>query len=228
MEAKFFAYKKNKVVPQAVCIRSSSTNQQQHVHMVGKDNWFDRLAINHLSKCVQHATGVRNNKSGYESLVEAAMVASHKFDPIQQRHLVIQALHTTLPNFIFSLTRMLPPSKFTRQVFAAFTTFFFAWLIGPSQVRESEVNGRREKNVVYVTKCRFLEETNCVGMCTNLCKIPTQSFIKDSMGMPLTMIPNFDDMSCEMIFGKDPPPLSDDPALKQPCYQLCTNFKLRD
>ncbi|MED6106776.1 Beta-carotene isomerase d27, chloroplastic [Stylosanthes scabra] len=101
--------------------------------MVYKDNWFDRLAINHLSRCVQDATGVRNNKSGYESLVEAARVASQKFDPIQQRHLVIQALNTTLPNLLFEFTRMLPPSKFTRQVFAVFTTFFFAWLIGPSQ-----------------------------------------------------------------------------------------------
>ncbi|XP_020981393.2 beta-carotene isomerase D27, chloroplastic-like [Arachis duranensis] len=237
MEAKFFPYnntllrtrcsskphlmmkrKPDVIVAMHTRHHRSSSDESSLIH---KDNWFDLLAINHLSRCVQDATGLRNSKSGYESLVEAATAASQKFDPIQQRQLVIQALHTTLPNFIFSFTKMLPPSKFTRQVFAAFTTLFFAWLIGPSQVRELEVNGKREKSVVYFKKCRFLEETNCIGMCTNLCKIPTQSFIKDSMGMPVTMVPNFDDMSCEMIFGQDPPLLIDDPALKQPCYKLC-------
>ncbi|KHN03832.1 hypothetical protein glysoja_011061 [Glycine soja] len=32
---------------------------------------------------------------------------------------------------------------------------------------------------------------------------------------------DFDDMSCEMIFGQDPPESTDDPALKQPCFKLC-------
>jgi hypothetical protein len=40
------------------------------------------------------------------------------------------------------------------------------------------------------TPCRFLEETNCVGMCTNLCKIPSQTFIKHSLGMPVDMVPS--------------------------------------
>ncbi|KAK7285284.1 hypothetical protein RJT34_20049 [Clitoria ternatea] len=191
-----------------------------------KDNLFDRLAINHLSKSVQAATGLSNNKSGYESLVEAATVAKLKFNPIQQQEVVIQALHRAFPKPILSLIKtLLPPSKLSREYFAAFTTLFFAWLVGPSEVRESEVNGRREKNVVYVRKCRFLEETNCVGMCINLCKMPSQSFIKDSLGVPVNMVPNFDDMSCEMIFGQDPPASTDDPALKQPCYKLCKAYK---
>ncbi|XP_029129234.1 beta-carotene isomerase D27, chloroplastic isoform X2 [Cajanus cajan] len=161
------------------------------------DNLFDRLAINHLSKSVQAATGLSNNKSGFESLVEAATVAKHNFDPIQQQEVVIQALHKAFPKPILSF------------------------------VRESEVNGRREKNIVYVKKCRFLEETNCVGMCINLCKMPSQKFIKDSLGMSVNMVPNFDDMSCEMIFGQDPPAQIDDPALKQPCYKLCNYFIAR-
>jgi len=32
---------------------------------------------------------------------------------------------------------------------------------------------------------------------------------------------DFDDMSCEMIFGEEPPESTNDPALKQPCYKLC-------
>ncbi|KAH7517282.1 hypothetical protein FEM48_Zijuj09G0047000 [Ziziphus jujuba var. spinosa] len=67
----------------------------------------------------------------------------------------------------------------------------------------------------------FLEQTNCVGMCNNLCKIPSQTFIKESLGMPVYMVPNFEDMSCEMIFGQEAPASKDDPALNQPCYKLC-------
>lgn len=37
---------------------------------------------------------------------------------------------------------------------------------------------------------RFLEGTNCVGMCTNLCKMPSQTFIKQSLGMPINMVPS--------------------------------------
>lgn len=189
---------------------------------VYNDNRLERIAINHLSQSVQASTGLRNSKSGYESLVEAARMASRKFNPIQQREIVIQALQRAFPRPILSLIKaLLPQSKVAREYFAAFTTVFFAWLVGACEVRESELNGRREKNVVHIKKCRFLEESNCVGMCVNLCKMPSQVFIKDSLGMPVNMVPNFEDMSCEMIFGQDPPASTDDPALKQPCYKLC-------
>lgn len=34
---------------------------------------------------------------------------------------------------------------------------------------------------------------------------------------------DFDDLSCEMIFGQEPPAITEDPAFKQPCYKLCNN-----
>ncbi|KAK4560239.1 hypothetical protein RGQ29_009137 [Quercus rubra] len=201
---------------------SPNIAQEARKTSVYNDRWFDLIAINHLSQSVQAATGLRNGMSGYESLVEAARVASQKFNPIQQREVVIKALERAFPRPILYLIRtLLPPSKFAREYFAAFTTVFFAWLVGPCEVRESEADGRREMNIVHIKKCRFLEETNCVGMCTNLCKIPSQTFIKDSFGIPVNMVPNFEDMSCQMIFGQDPLDLTDDPALKQPCYKLC-------
>ncbi|XP_015891384.3 beta-carotene isomerase D27, chloroplastic [Ziziphus jujuba] len=188
------------------------------------DSWFDRIAIDYLSKSVQSATGLMNRKSGYESLVEAASMAARNFGPLKQHEVVIQALEKAFPRPILSLIKMLlPQSKFAREYFAIFTTLFFAWLVGPCEVRESELNGRREKNVVRIKKCRFLEQTNCVGMCNNLCKIPSQTFIKESLGMPVYMVPNFEDMSCEMIFGQEAPASKDDPALNQPCYKLCNN-----
>ncbi|XP_028758424.1 beta-carotene isomerase D27, chloroplastic-like [Neltuma alba] len=223
------AYRKLKHKPRYPCVVGVVTRpadgikEETRQTNVYKDNWFDRLALHHLSKNVQKASGLYNSKSGYDSLVEAATVVSQKFNPSQQREIVIQALDRSFPRPILSFIRtVLPRSRLAREYFAAFTTLFFAWLVGHCEVRESEVNGIREKNVVHIKKCRFLEQTNCVGMCVNLCKMPSQSFIKDSLGMPVNMVPNFDDMSCEMIFGEDPPASTDDPALKQPCYKLCS------
>ncbi|WOK99242.1 hypothetical protein Cni_G07954 [Canna indica] len=206
-----------------------------------EDNWFDRIAIHYLSMAVQATTGITNKNEGYESLVEAAIMISKKFDTIAQQELVTQSLQKAFPSAILKMASylctyffqlisfskvkiLLPPSRFAREYFAAFTTLFFPWLIGRCEVRKSDVEGKTEKNVVYIPKCRFLESTSCVGMCTNLCKIPSQKFIQDSLGMPVYMVPNFEDMSCEMIFGQQPP--TDDPALKQPCYRKsCSSFE---
>ncbi|XP_057965450.1 beta-carotene isomerase D27, chloroplastic-like [Malania oleifera] len=130
------------------------------------------------------------------------------------------------PILPWQIRTLLPHSKFAREFFAAFTTVFFTWLVGPCEVRESTINDKKEWNVVHIKKCRFLEESNCVGMCVNLCKMPSQRFIKESLGMPVNMVPNFEDMSCEMIFGQHPPTAAHDPALKQPCYNLCTSYSL--
>ncbi|XP_071920208.1 beta-carotene isomerase D27, chloroplastic-like isoform X2 [Coffea arabica] len=162
---------------------------------VYKDNWFDRAAINHLSQRLQETTGLRSRKSGYDGLVEAAGVAYRKFNSSQQQDLIIQTLEKAFPRPILSA------------------------------VRESEFDGTKEKNVVHIKKCRFLEGTNCVGMCTNLCKMSSQEFIKDSLGMPLNMVPNFDDMSCDMTFGQEPPLVINDPAFVQPCYKICKENK---
>lgn len=60
-------------------------------------------------------------------------------------------------------------------------------------------------------------------MCVNMCKLPTQDFFTNEFGLPLTMTPNFEDMSCDMVYGQPPPPPEEDPAFKQPCYAaLCS------
>ncbi|KAK4418328.1 Beta-carotene isomerase D27, chloroplastic [Sesamum alatum] len=99
---------------------SSSSSSSTHESItVYNDNWFDRLAINHLSNSLQTSAGLRSKKSGYDGLMEAATMASRRFSPVEQRELI---------------KRVLPPSKFAREYFAVFTTVFFAWLVGPCQV----------------------------------------------------------------------------------------------
>ncbi|KAK6260017.1 hypothetical protein SCA6_014491 [Theobroma cacao] len=69
------------------------------------DNWFELMAISHLSQSLQAATGLKIRKSGYESLVEAAAMMSKKFNPSRQQELVIQALNSAIPRIILNMAR---------------------------------------------------------------------------------------------------------------------------
>ena len=50
--------------------------------------------------------------------------------------------------------------------------------------------------------------------------------------MPYSACVDFEDMSCEMIYGQKPLPLEEDTSLQQPCYasmckSICFAFVLR-
>ncbi len=49
-------------------------------------------------------------------------------------------------------------------------------------------------------------------------QIPTQDFFTNQFGLPLTMDPNFEDLSCEMIYGRAPPHITQDKMYGQPCF----------
>jgi hypothetical protein len=57
-----------------------------------------------------------------------------------------------------------------------------------------------------------------VGAVTVLHQVPTQNFFTQEFGLPLTMNPDFQDLSCSMIFGQMPPPVEQDAAYQQPCF----------
>lgn len=116
-----------------------------------------------------HNSGFTNNKSGYDSFVEAATGLWSNFNPVQQHEIVAKTLDKAIPRPILAMASssfsshrlliltyvenaqvyriqvmmpwplqirtLLPDSKFTRELFAVFTTLCFAWLIGPNEVR---------------------------------------------------------------------------------------------
>jgi Beta-carotene isomerase D27-like, C-terminal len=131
----------------------------------------------------------------------------------------------------FSILRLLlhrflfRPTQWAAEVNAAVASVGFAWLVGESELQDGDVQVapgvvRRQRSVVHIKKCRYLEASGCVGLCTNMCKVPTQSFFTDDFGMPLTMNPNFETLSCDMIFGQAPPPVREDAVAVQPCFTM--------
>lgn len=81
--------------------------------------------------------------------------------------------------------------------------------------------------VASANTSRFLEEAGCVNVCINGCKKPTESFIKNGLGVDLYIEPNYDDFSCKFRFGEAPPPEAEDPAFDEPCFLQCSNATRR-
>ncbi|GJN39845.1 hypothetical protein PR202_gb28993 [Eleusine coracana subsp. coracana] len=160
----------------------------------------------------------------YESFVDVSRRVMVGRTRAQQQEAVREVLLSMLPaGAPEQFKKLFPPTRWACEFNAALTVPFFRWLVGPSEVVEVEVGGVRQRSGVLIKKCRYLEASGCVGMCVNMCKIPTQNFFTNEFGLPLTMNPNFEDMSCEMIYGQVPPPIEDDPVSKQPCYpNLCS------
>jgi len=142
------------------------------------------------------------------------------------------------------------PMWFDARHAAVSTVLTTGWLVGPSNVCDVEpeildettrrgwgnepsgwvpgfaLGGRWRKELgagqgVKIDKCRVLEMTGCASVCANVCKGPTQAFFTEDVGLPLTMIPDFETMGCQFVFGASPPELSQDPAFQQPCLSQC-------
>ncbi|KZV16483.1 hypothetical protein F511_10095 [Dorcoceras hygrometricum] len=169
----------------------------------------------------------------YDSFVEVSKRVMEGRSRQQQQQVVREVLLSMLPpGAPAQFRKLFPPTKWAAEFNAAITVPFFHWLVGPSEVVEVEVSGVKQKSGVRIKKCRYLENSGCVGMCVNMCKIPTQDFFTNEFGLPLTMTPtviifiyaiDFEDMSCEMVYGQVPPPFEEDPTSKQPCLvNFCT------
>ncbi|CAM9512027.1 unnamed protein product, partial [Phaeothamnion confervicola] len=52
-------------------------------------------------------------------------------------------------------------------------------------------------------------------------QVPTQDFFLQDMGLPLEMVPNYEDFSCQFNFGKTPPRQDLDEAFAVTCFEQC-------
>jgi hypothetical protein len=189
------------------------------------DNWFDRLFIWLFSRKMARAVGQKPSQIGYEGFVELSSQIMQGRNAVEQQALVAVVLKSLVPAQVLWLIRKLfSPTRLVCELNAWFATVLFEWLVGPCEVSSVEVpdgyGGVRSQNSgVHIKKCRYLEASGCVGMCVNMCKLPTQRFFTEDFGIPLTMTPNFEDFSCEMAFGQVPPDLETEAAYNQSCLQ---------
>ncbi|PLS68980.1 MAG: DUF4033 domain-containing protein [Cyanobacteria bacterium M5B4] len=185
------------------------------------DNWLDRSFIYLFSSKIAKALGIKKVPRGYEGFVSLSRAVMQGRNSSEQRAVIAIVLQSIIPNFVLVIIRNLfTPNQTVCELNAWFASLLFEWLVGSLSVKEVEVNGKRQKSGVQIKKCRYLEQSGCAAMCINLCKVPTQDFFTQQFGIPLTMTPNFEDFSCEMVFGQVPLPPDRDPAFGQGCLSL--------
>ena len=192
--------------------------QQQY-----QDNWFERILIWLFSHKIARVLGLKVELSGYEGFVKLSEQITRGRNATEQQDAVAIILQSLVPTPVLFLIRTLfSPTQLVCELNAWFATVLFQWLVGPCEVQTAGViikNGeiRQQKSAVKIKKCRYLENSGCVGTCVNLCKLPTQKFFTQGFGIPLTMTPDFEDMSCKMVFGQLPPQLETEDVYHQVC-----------
>lgn len=98
------------------------------------------------------------------------------------------------------------------------TPIFFGFLVGPSRPNRRK-DGTR--GGLIVEKCKFLQESKCKGLCLHQCKLPAQEFFAESLGLELSVVPNFVTQECQWSFGERPVPVEDDVTFPRGCLVGC-------
>lgn len=187
------------------------------------DNLWDRLFIRLFSRKMAIALGKGTQYQGYDGFVDLSKQIMQGRNAQQQQDTVAVVLKSLVPAPVLYLIRTLfSPTQLVCELNAWFAAQLFEWLVGPCEVKAVEIKTadgttRVQNSGVQIKKCRYLDESRCVGMCVNMCKLPTQNFFTQDFGIPLTMTPNFEDLSCEMAFGQQPIPLEQEQSYQQPC-----------
>ncbi|KAK9281131.1 hypothetical protein L1049_004024 [Liquidambar formosana] len=194
---------------------------------------FDQLFLNLFRSKMVEEVGWDSEKPGYDGLIEVANQLMMKGRTNSDtKEAAVRILRSLFPPLLLELYRILIApiggGKVAAMMVARVTALTCQWLMGPCTVNSVDLpDGSSCRSGVFVERCKYLEESKCVGICINTCKLPTQTFFKEDMGVPLLMEPNFSDYSCQFKFGILPPLPEDDSTLKEPCLEICPNASRR-
>ena len=172
--------------------------------------------------------GVDSNlpKNDYKGLIELSNALNSRYsDRIQVQQIAQQTLFSLFPSWLpsqFAILFAKPFPKFSSRMNAWATGVGGTWLMGECEVNDIEIYGIiHEKQGLLVKRCRFLEESGCASICVNSCKIPTQNFFLEDMGLPLTMTPDYNTYECQFSFGQLPNEQDEFDAKNTPCLSRC-------
>lgn len=85
---------------------------------------------------------------------------------------------------------------------------FSSWLTSFRVAQTVKFLGSGTNSTKLVIEDRYLESSGCVGMCVNMCKIPTQDFFTNEFGLPLTMTPSTITLHVPCLLNPKPHPES--------------------
>ncbi|GMI39883.1 hypothetical protein TeGR_g5142 [Tetraparma gracilis] len=121
------------------------------------------------------------------------------------------------------------------------TAAFGQWLMGPCHVASLPASlsppppaavlpafANATGTLLLVPRCRFLEAAGCAELCSSSCRLPTQKFFAEQMGVPLRMVPDYERFSCEFQFGVEPSPEEEGEFAVGGCFEKCSMGKMNE
>ncbi|KAI3741745.1 hypothetical protein L1987_59419 [Smallanthus sonchifolius] len=167
---------------------------------------FDYVFLNLFRNKMVLEVGWDSDKPGYDGLIDVANRLMVARSNSETKEAAVRILKSLFPPLLLELYKILiapiAQGKVSAVMVARVTALSCQWLMGTCTVNNVELpDGSSLPSGVFVERCKYLEESKCVGICVNTCKLPTQEFFMDHMGVPLLMEPNFNDYSCQFKFG---------------------------
>ena len=134
-------------------------------------------------------------------------------DVLSVRSSIVNLLKALLPEKvrIYFQTKFAEDPKYLCESSSQWMKFgLLDWLVGPMdrvpvKVQMDDGSTQQWLSGVKLKECRYLVESGCKATCLHLCKGPTQEFFNKELSVAMTMNPNFEDCSCEMLFGLPAP-----------------------
>ncbi|KAL3931082.1 MAG: hypothetical protein SGBAC_011471 [Bacillariaceae sp.] len=189
---------------------------------------LDRLFLTIFRTRMAEQVGVDSAlpKDDYEGLMELAAAMNARFsDRSEVQKTAQNILRSLFPSWLpgqYSILFSGPFPEFSARMNAWATRVGGTWLMGECELNDIEIDGKVYKDQgLLVKRCRFLEESGCASVCVNACKIPTQNFFIEDMGLPLTMTPDYETHECQFSFGRMPTVEEEIEAKGTPCLSRC-------
>lgn len=180
------------------------------------------MALALFRRLVQREIGFASQKEGYDGLIEEARYYQLKpgVTAEDQQRMVRNCLQTIAGPLVPPVyNTFMAPWPWAPFLTAFFTPPFFKFLVGPNRY---DVRDDGKPGGVYAERCRFLEETGCKGLCLHMCKLPTQQFFKETLGLDMTMTPDYETYECRLSFGMTPKPIEEDDNIPRGCLNGCS------
>ncbi|BBG92684.1 hypothetical protein Prudu_000497 [Prunus dulcis] len=180
---------------------------------------MDEVFLNLFRKKMVEEVGWDSRKPGYDGLIEVAnrlMLISPTNSHTKEA--AVRILRSLFPPMLLQLYKLLiapiQGGKVAAIMVARVTAITCEWLMGPCTVNSVDLpDGTSWNSGLSSSDNEWLWDG--------------RAFMKDYMGVPLVMEPNFSDYSCQFKFGVPPPLPEDDATLKEPCLDICPNATRR-
>ena len=167
----------------------------------------------------QQQTGCKSDESGFAGMLEE-LREFQRDNTVDEQAAASGSIMEALSGPFPSVFRLFASQPWAPSSLSFCTTHILGFLVGDMTLTEREAGDRRGGGV-RVEKCAVLEHSGCMGLCVNMCKLPTERMFAEKWGMPLHMQPNFETCECQLSFGVSPPPVDQDTTLPAGCLGSC-------